>query len=65
MYNNDYFSKKMGYIIDEKRFESKEEAYAYLHDTCCMEGAYCESFLRRLVREYMARVRNAQRKEEV
>lgn len=62
MYNNDYFSKKMGFVIDDMQFETKEAAYAYLRDTCCMEEEDCDSFLRRLVREYAARVRGSLRK---
>ncbi|WP_191396125.1 hypothetical protein [Flavonifractor sp. An306] len=63
MYSNDYFSQKMGFVIDDTHFETKEAAYAYLHDTCYMEAADCEAFLRRMIRDYLVRVRAAMRKE--
>lgn len=63
MYSNDYFTQKMGFVIDETQFKTREAAYAYLHDTCYMEDKDCEAFLRRLIREYMVRVHAAMRKE--
>jgi hypothetical protein len=63
MYNNDYFSQRMGFVIDDNSFPTKEAAYSYLHDVCCMEAEDCETFLSRMVRDYKSRVHAAVRKE--
>lgn len=57
----DYFSKRMGYVIDDVPLGTREAAFAYLVDKCGMEDMEAESFLHRVRNEYLARVRAAKK----
>lgn len=56
---SDYYSRRMGFVIDDVSFPTKESAFFYLVDECCMDDSEAESFLDRIRREYMARLRTA------
>lgn len=57
----DYFSKRMGYVIDDEPLGSREEAYNYLVMKCGMDDAEAESFLYRIRSEYLAQIRAAKK----
>ena len=59
MFGNDYFTKRMGYVIDSKSLGGHEKAQRYLMDTCGMEEEEAESYLRRIYRDYKQRCRAA------
>lgn len=57
----DYFSKRMGYVIDDEPLGSREEAHDYLVTKCGMDDDEAESFLHRIRSEYLAQVRAAKK----
>ena len=61
MYDYDYFTKRMGYVIDDVPLGSREAAYDYLVTKCVMDYTEAESFLHRIRSEYLARVRAAKK----
>lgn len=57
----DYFSKRMGYVIDDVPLGTREKAYDYLVVKCGMDDSEAESFLHRIRSEYLGRIRAAKR----
>ena len=43
MYDYDYFTKRMGYVIDDVPLGSREAAYDYLVTKCGMDDTEAES----------------------
>lgn len=57
---NDYFSKRMGFVIDDTPM-SRNAAFSYLVNVCGMDEDEADVCLNRLYREYLSRVRAAKR----
>ncbi len=57
--NGDYYSRYLGYVIEERTFASEAAAIEFLLDTCGMTEGEADSYLYRLRHEYAAnRARN-------
>lgn len=57
----DYFSKRMGYVIDDEPLGSRDAAFNYLVMKCGMDDSEADSFLHRIRSEYLARIRAAKK----
>ena len=57
MFNNDYFCKSEGFVIDGISVGGREKAFSYLVNTCFMEAEEAASYLARILRDYARRIR--------
>lgn len=57
---NDYFSKKLGYIIEERNLGGRENAKKYLVKACDMTSDEADSYLARLRNAYFANRKGAE-----
>lgn len=54
---NSYYSKTTGFVIDGRRFGSRDEGANYLIKRCFMSSLEADSFLSRMERVYRQSVR--------
>lgn len=47
----DFFSKRLGYVLEGKRRGTLTKAMEFLMDECCMEREEAENYCRRLCNE--------------
>ncbi len=52
---NNYFSQQTGFVIDGRRFSTRDSAIKYLISDWFMEAAEASSYLSRLVRAHKGR----------
>lgn len=62
--SRDYFSRKMGFVIENHIFQDEERARRYMMRICCMSAEESTTYLNRLRKAYMSRIRAAKNSME-
>lgn len=55
----DYFSKRMGYVIDDVAIGGRQAAFRHLMDVCGMSEIEADSYLDRIRKAYLKNVKAA------